>query len=207
MSMRSIVVYIAVSVIVSACVTVPSVRACAQSSQTVHSIANGTRVRITAPGALTPARQAGQLLGMRADTLVLLPDGREAPLALPVAEVTGVEVSRRSHRSTGTGILIGVLAGGATGVIVGAATYQESKPSQLIDPVGRSASAAAGGILGALVGGVTGAFVGHAHQSDDWAIVPPAQRAAAFLLAPNHLSITPRGRGIAWSLGLRFRGA
>ena len=203
--MRS-VVYIAVAVVVSASVVVPSVRACAQSPQTVQSIATGTRVRITAPGALTPARQAGQLLGIHADTLVLLPDGGAASLTLPLAEVTGVEMSRRRHRATGTGILIGVLAGGATGGVIGAATYQESKPSELIDPIGRSASAAAGGILGAVVGGVLGAFVGHAHQSDDWAKVPLAQR-AAFFLSPNHLKVTPARRGVGLSLGLRFGGA
>lgn len=216
-SMRPTVLYIAVAVLVAGSVLVPSVRARAQNPHAVQSIAAGTRVRITAPGALTPARQAGQLLALHPDTLVLLPDGSAASLALPLAGVTGIEVSRRRHRSTGTGILIGVLAGGATGAAVGAATYKTPKPSAgcadaqfICGPfgvLGRGGATTGGALLGAVVGGVVGGFVGHAHQSDDWATIPFARRAAALLSAPNHLSITPAKGGVALSFGLRFGGA
>ena len=204
--MRS-VVYIAVSVLVSGSAVVSTIPAGAQSPQSVGSIATGTRVRITAPAALTPARQAGRLLGLHADSLDLLPDGAESSRTIPLSDVVGAEVSRRRHRATGTGVLIGVLAGGATGGVIGAATYQESKPSELIDPIGRSASSAVGGVLGAVVGGVIGAFVGHAHQSDDWTKVPVVQRAATLLSAPNYLNITPAAGGVALTFGLRFGGA
>lgn len=204
MSMRSTVVYIAVAVLAPVSVVVPGLQAVAQGPAAVQSITAGTRVRITAPGAITPARQAGRLLSLQPDTVMMLPDGGAASVALPLANVAGIEVSQRQHRRTGTGILVGILAGGATGLLVGAATYQDSKPSQLIDPIGRSASAGVGGLLGAVVGGAAGGLVGHAHQSDDWTKVSLSQRAVALLMAPNHLSIAPGRGGVALLFGLRF---
>ena len=205
--MRPTVLYLVVTVLV------PNSLVRAQSP---GSLPPGTRIRITAPSALTPARQTGSVLALRSDTLLLQPDGGAESLALPLAAVTELEVGHRGHRSTGTGFLLGVLVGGATGAGVGAAAYQNPKPcpsSQSYCGFGnltsRGVDATVLGVLGGLVGGIVGAFVGHAHQSESWQQVPLALRAAQDGAASRHLGITtnPAGRGVALSIGLPFGGA
>lgn len=119
--MRCTFLYLAVPVLSVAFVASGTI----MRAQTPRSLVSGTRVRITAPGTLTPERQTGRVLALRPDTLLLQPDGGAASLALPLTAVTDIEASHGRHRSTGVGILIGLLAGGATGAVVGAATYQK----------------------------------------------------------------------------------
>lgn len=187
----------------------------AQAAHDSATFPSGTRVRVTAPGVLTPSRQSGRVLTSGADTLSLQPDGGAAPFVLPWAAVTDLDVSRGRHRSTFRGFVIGALVGGVSGAVIGAATYQETKPSAgcpgtedfcitgpLFD-IGRGGSAALAGGLGALVGGVTGALIGHAHQDDTWEKVPLRLQPARL-----HAKPTPLGAGTApgatLSLALRF---
>lgn len=175
-------------------------------------LATSARVRVTAPTVLTPARQPGRVLALRRDSLLLQPDGGSDSLWLPLAAVTDLEVSRGRHASTGKGIVVGLLTGGALGAVVGAATYQAPKPcppsglfclNGFLDP-GRGGTALIVGVLGGVVGGVVGGFVGHAHQSERWERVAPGPLASLLGIAPGHVSLTPTGGGAALSVGLRF---
>lgn len=187
----------------------------AQAAHDSATFPSGTRVRVTAPGVLTPSRQSGRVLTSGADTLSLQPDGGAAPFALPWAAVTDLDVSRGRHRSTFRGFVIGALVGGVSGAVIGAATYQETKPSAgcpgtedfcitgpLFD-IGRGGSAALAGGLGALVGGVTGALIGHAHQDDTWEKVPLRLQPALLHARPTHLG-AGTAPGATLSLALQF---
>lgn len=204
-----------VVVILCIATVLPSHASHAQAARDSAAFPSGTRVRVTAPGVLTPSRQSGRVLTSRADTLSLQPDGGAAPFALPWAAVTDIDVSRGRHRSTLRGLVIGVLVGGVSGAVIGAATYQETKPSAgcpgtedfcitgpLFD-IGRGGSAALAGGLGALVGGVTGALIGHAHQDDAWEKVPLRLQPALLHARRTHLGATA-APGATLSLALQF---
>jgi hypothetical protein len=165
-----------------------------QSSAQWTTVAPGQRVRITTSGALAPVRQAGRVLSVQADSILLEPDGGAQPVAFPRFAITDMEVSRGQHRSTAAGIVIGVLGGGAAGVIAVAAT--PSKPGQdELDVISTGQAEAILGMFGAIVGGIVGGLVGHAHRSENWAQVPPLQK---FSVTPM---ITP---GRAPAAGVRF---
>jgi hypothetical protein len=187
----------------------------AQAPRAAATVTPGTRVRVTAPGALTPSRQAGRVLTTRADTLSLQPDDSVTVLTLPWTAITDLEVSRGQHRSTLNGAFIGALVGGVSGAVIGAATYEKSKPSggcggtqefcisgPLFD-IGRSGSAALAGALGAVVGGVTGALIGHAHQRETWEKVPLRLQPALLPTRPTLLGAAA-APGATLSLALRF---
>lgn len=204
-----------VVVILCIATVLPSHPAHAQAARDSATFPSGTRVRVTAPGVLTPSRQSGRVLTSRADTLSLQPDGGAAPFALPWTAVTDLDVSRGRHRSTFRGFVIGALVGGVSGAVIGAATYQKTKPSggcpgtedfcitgPLFD-IGRGGSAALAGGLGALVGGVTGALIGHAHEDDTWEKVPLRLQPALLHARPTHLGAATVP-GATLSVALQF---
>jgi hypothetical protein len=132
------------------------------------------------------------VLSVLGDTIVMQPDGGAQSVAFPRTAITDMELSRGQHRATTAGIIIGVLGGGAAGVILVAATTSDPKPCPY-DPTGPVGAIACGysgdygsfgnvrslgpdngqielavGVLGAIVGGAVGALIGHAHQSEAW---------------------------------------
>ena len=171
-------------------------------------LAPGSRVRVTAPGVLTPARQSGRVLATSRDSLRVQLDGGADSLWLSRALFTELEVNRGPHRSTGKGIVLGMLSGAALGAVIGAATYQPPKPCANCwfgaPDFGQGGQALIAGVAGALVGAVVGAFVGHYHQSDGWERVPPGPLASLLRTGPDHLSVASGGRGAALSLALQF---
>jgi len=213
MGMRPNAPYVVVILCIAAVLSPHPARA--QAARDSAAFPSGTRVRVTAPGVLTPSRQSGRVLTSRSDTLSLQPDGGAAPFALPWAAVTNLEVSRGRRRSTLNGFAIGALVGGVSGAVIGAATYQETKPSAgcpgtedfcitgpLFD-IGRGGSAALLGGLGALVGGVTGALIGHAHERDMWEKVPLRLQPALLHAKPTPLGAAA-APGATLSLALQF---
>ena len=75
----------------------------------------GTRIRIEAPGVVA-GRFDGIVLSRTPDTLTIASQNA-APLAIPVARITGMEVSRGSSRADGA--LRGVQWGAGVGAILG----------------------------------------------------------------------------------------
>ncbi len=179
-------------VVVGSCLTLRALNA-QQTTTTPEAVSAGERVRISAPGLLTPTRRTGRLISIRGDTVLLQPDGGAQPVALPPGTVADMEVSRGQHRSTGTGIVVGALVGGAAGAIAVAVTPNKPKPCP-INPVeailcgaGEGIGPSVGetevgvGLLGAIVGGVVGGVIGHARLSEIW---EPVSRRAWFAVTP-----------------------
>lgn len=115
-------------------------------------VARGKRVRVTT-ASLT---HIGTVLESKSDTLVLDVEGRAVPLAIAVASITRLDVSRGRESHAFTGGCIGFLAGAATGVAMGFASGDESAPCIM------ACSAEDKALLGGVLGGVAGAAVGFA---------------------------------------------
>ena len=185
------------------------------NAQTTASIAPGTRIRVTAAGVLTPEQQAGRLIALRPDSLVLQPDGA-AVVTIPRSTIGEIDTSLGSHSATRRGLLIGLLTGAATGAALGAATWHEDtctsrglfgdespttfKCGSLFS---RGAWATGTGVAGGVVGLVVGALIGHAHTTEEWTRV--GGRAGALLcFAPNHVAINPVRGGEELSIRMRM---
>ena len=168
------------------------------------------RVRVTAPGALLPARQSGRVLAVSRDSLKVQLDGRADSLWLARATFTALEVSRGLHRSMGKGILLGMLSGATVGAVIGAATYRPPAPCangslcSSFTNFDRLANATAGSGVGLAVGAIVGGFVGHQHQREAWERVPPGPLASLLRTGPNHLHVTSGDRVAALSLAFQF---
>jgi hypothetical protein len=180
----------------------------AAMAQTSTTPAPGTRVRVTAPGVLTPEVQSGRLISFRSDSLLLQPDGGETSLAVPRASVTELDVSEGLHTRTRRGLAIGLLVGAGAGAGIGAATYTRPTCKNLnlaqcigvgIGDPGRGGVALISGVLGGIAGLVVGGLIGHAHTSEQWERVE-GSRASLFRFVPDNVSIAPSGLGIALSM-------
>jgi hypothetical protein len=147
-----------------------------------------------------------------ADTLVVLAHeigGRgEAPWAVPLSDLAGVDVKVGSRHPVVRGALIGLVAGAGAGAILGYAvpgTEEWCGPSILIlssqaptyscgsGELPRRESATIVGFLGGIVGLGIGAAVGTTLDPDRWS--PIDLRAG---VTPR-IGIAPNGR---WSIGL-----
>ena len=88
-------------------------------------------------------------------------------VAVPVVNVTRVEVRRRRSRS-GEGALIGALLGAASGAVIGDSKYDRESAFHVRQEI----YGVAGGVAGALVGLAVGAGIGSAIKTDLWREVP-----------------------------------
>jgi hypothetical protein len=184
-----------------------SVRAAA--AQAVSTITAGTRIRVTAPGALSPAAQSGRLLSLRPDSLVLQPDGSASSLVVPHASITELDVSDGRHTRTGRGLAIGLLVGAGAGAGIGAATYTaphcangnfaQCLGESIADAGGRGGRALVCGLLGGISGTVVGGLIGHAHSTERWRRLD-GPVASLFRFLPNHMSVAPSGSRVAVKL-------
>lgn len=104
----------------------------------------------------------GELIGIRADAIVVLTDETEA--AVPLAGIDRIRVSRGLNR---TGGAIGALVGAAAGLAIGS-SYEPPAPTggtlyeQLAQGVGEAVKSKFRPFIGITVGGGTGALVGAA---------------------------------------------
>ena len=124
------------------------------------------RARVTTGGA-TGGPFVGQFLGARDDTLTIA-SGRQA-LDIPWEEISQVEIRYGWSRSTGRGALIGLLAGGAVGAAMGAASEDQS--TGFLD-LSKGAQIAAGAVTFGLLGAGIGAIAGHSIVHEKWEAVP-----------------------------------
>jgi hypothetical protein len=138
------------------------------SAQQEMPVEPGDRVRVSAPGVL-----AGQVVGtikeLSPDTCVLQVEGRPWPVALPLASVTQLEVSRGHKSKSGIGILIGGGVGFLGGYLIGTQTT-------VCETCGGSESKgktglAFGTILG-LLGAAAGGELGSRNKVELWEEVP-----------------------------------
>ena len=159
------------------------------------SIAPGDLVRITAPS-MDMDESVGTVAALETDTLVVNTEERPDALAVPLADVTRLEVHRGKKSRVGEAAWIGGFAGALVGFVVGAAVSDPNVVGPTIGPsepgVNMAGGALVGGGCGALLGAVIGAIAG---STDRWESVP---------LDRVRVTIVPQHRG-ALSVGLRVR--
>jgi hypothetical protein len=153
-------------------------------------VAPGDRVRVTAP-TIDPDMFVGTLVALGADTCLLEVEGRAAPMTLPLASVTSLEVWRERESKLAQGATLGLLIGGFAGGVFGYAVCSGDKCEADVG----TAVAAFGGI-GAGAGLLLGAAIGAASGRDRWEVVD---------LESVRVSLTPLGRlGLAVSVSVAF---
>lgn len=147
------------------------------SARAQHSeIQPGARVRIAAPG-IVAGRYVGTVLTRSADTLELGAPGT-APVKVPFARVTSIEVSRGSSRALGAAR--GVAWGAPIGLVVGvlAAAGTDSDP-YCFDTCSSGGSYKAGIIAASTLGGaIWGAGIGAIVGRERWERFDIAPRSA-----------------------------
>lgn len=123
-----------------------------RTSKPVAAVAPGSRVRIQAPSVLD-FQGVGNLIAMRADTLIVKPEYGTVPWKIPFHAVTRFERSAGLKSSMKKGAAIGFGAGGTLGMIGLYAIM-----SQYSDNGGTDIDE--GVIIGFLGGGIPGAALG-----------------------------------------------
>ena len=153
------------------------------------SVAPGDTVRVTAPSMDTDD-SVGTVAALESDTLTVQVEGRADQLALPLASVTSLEVSRGRKSNIAKGAGIGLLAGGASGAlfgIVGCAADPCEYPGAVVLFFG---------VFGGGLGLLTGLVVGAATSGERWEAVP---------LDGLRVSLTPfASDGVSVSASLRL---
>lgn len=92
------------------------------SAQESNVIESGTRVRISAPS-ITPSRLVGTVSSVTTDSILLVLEGAEGPVALPLSALERLEVRRLKRGSavvTGIGAIVGLGLGLAEAIRVNA---------------------------------------------------------------------------------------
>lgn len=127
------------------------------------------------------------------------PDQEQSSVWVPLTSVTNFKRSSGLKSSAGTGALIGLLAGGAVGAVVGVATYEECHAvgfmACFMSPNSAGEQAVLGGLAGLLFGGGLGALIGAFVKTDRWEEVP---------LDRLRVSIVPRRESLALALSVTF---
>lgn len=129
-------------------------------------VAPGDRVRVSA-GGVFPGRLVGTVMSLTPDTFVLEIEGRSQPLALPLASLETLQVSRGRKSHWPEGAVIGALAGAGIGTIV---SYRFG--FGCVAKIANRCVATGGWILGGLLGLLIGADIGASIKSDRWETVP-----------------------------------
>lgn len=175
----------------------------------------GQRVRVSVP-ALHLDRAEGVVSAVRADTLALVmpyyrmklgkPVQDTARRAIPLDEISALEVVVGTKSNFSRGLVRGALVGGGVGLLIGAAAWASShepdcQPGQWLCfdwsvgpeaiPVGILGGAMGGGMIGGLIGGMS-------HQ-DVWQPVPlpPQKSPVAVYLGRTGFGERRLGLGVA----------
>ncbi len=137
----------------------------------------GERVRLTMGSAFS-RRLVGTLIHQDAESVWVQLGGHAAPVAVARSAATRLEISRGHQRATIRGAGIGAGLGAIGGFVFSGLAASESRPC--------------GCLIGGAVGALIGAALGYAVRTEVWAGVPLGQT--------HHLSLAPRGSGLALSL-------
>ncbi|SRR6266566_692982 len=149
------------------------------------SVAPGDRVRLVAPP-VSQERLIGTVLSRRADTLVLHVPDAAAQVAVPLAAIERLEVSRGRHGHAFAGFAVGFLVGAAAEGVAYANCQGLLCPHR--DGAGLAVTT---GLLLGLPGLVIGALI----RSEDWERVP---------LPRLSVGAGPGRRGVTVGLAVRF---
>lgn len=150
----------------------------------------GDRIRITQAG---EDPRVSILVAQNPEELVVQGPKFETDEAVPLGQITRLEVSTGRHRNLLKGMGLGVGIGGTAGLLLGAAGYQECTGMCLMAPDGRGESAAIGAALLGTLGLVVGTLAG-IPTHDHWKRVPlDGGRAPATV----GLKVQSRGLGLA----------
>ena len=125
------------------------------------------RVECFSPQAQEGRIAEGFFEGAAGGELLLSAGSQSQRIAVPVVDVTRVEVRTRRSRSR-EGALIGALIGAVTGAVIGDSRYERESAFHLR----REIYGAAGGVVGALAGLAAGAVIGSFFKTDVWSEVP-----------------------------------
>ena len=134
----------------------------------------GQRVRVTAPSVGTH-NVVATIVALHTDTLVFRTEGSEASVErIPITAVRQLEIyhARKSKVLLATGV--GLLAGAATGAIVGYASG-EDPPGTFMRATAEQ-KAAIGAVVFGGAGAIIGYIVGHFIGGDRWEEVPLDRR-------------------------------
>ncbi len=146
-----------------------------------------TRVRVSAN--IPNVRPVGLLRFASGDSVVVVDPHGNATRILR-ANITAVDTSAGRVRHPWQGLGIGLLAGGAAGMVIGFADGDDP-PQEFLSMTASDKALVGGAVLGAL-GGVVGLVAGSLIQSDRWQRTSPAQLGMA--LGPR-----PAG-GLEWRI-------
>jgi hypothetical protein len=153
-----------------------------------------TLVRVTrSDGGRPPA--VGTPVGVREDTLMVV--NGSARSGIPLRGIERLEVSRGTSRATGRGALIGLVAGGGIGAVIGATSEHDAFFSQ-------GFNIAAGAFSFGLLGAGVGAVAGHASKRVRWEALPVRDvgvDSAGQLWAPIGVSQRVRVTAPLWERG------
>jgi protein involved in polysaccharide export with SLBB domain len=156
-------------------------------------VSPGDRVRVSVPD----ERAVGIVTSIRADSLVLNVESREAPLALAFASLTKLEVSRGQKAQTGQGALIGMGVGAAVGAILAVSICSDGNCTESTSSDDQSGLALAAAVVlgvGAVaLGAGIGALIGSNSKIERWETIP---------LSRLRLSPAPSGGGLEVSYWL-----
>lgn len=120
---------------------------------------SGRYVRVSvAPGNV---RHAGPVLRWSFDTLMISPIGSTSPYAVPLSQITRIDV--RDPRSRGMGAARGALAGWLTGFVAGILVGANSGGGDTPDLLMRYVP-----LLGSGIGAAAGSIIGAAKPGHDW---------------------------------------
>ncbi len=133
----------------------------AQTEDT-QNVSVGDKVRVRARTLYSPV--VGAVTGLNTDTLHIRIRREAAALAIPLAEITRIEVSRGRRSNFLRGIALGGLVGAFAGASIGLATSQNS----ILSP---TEQAGALGAIGAGAGALIGGIIGAASSGDRWVVV------------------------------------
>ena len=148
----------------------------------------GARVRVTR---VDDRAQVATVIERSADTLLLRWASSETVVAVPMSEISRLEVRTGQHRHVLKGMALGTGIGFAAGALLGAVSYSPCKGFCVIDDEG--GAAALGGVLVGTLGLVVGTIAGLSSH-DTWQHVPLDGRDARTTVG---LHASGRGVGVA----------
>jgi hypothetical protein len=160
-------------------------------------LAPGARVRITTAGS---EPRIATVVARQGDTLRVRWPELASDVAVPLSGISRLEVSTGRHRRVLKGLFLGTAIGGATGALVGAATYEPCESTEFLgcflEPENRMQSATFGGAVGGVLGLVVGSLAGLVRH-ESWDRVSLDERRVA-------VAVTPRAHETRLAVSLRF---
>ena len=168
-----------------------------QAAPAAGTLTPGARVRISNTGS---DPRVATVVAHRGDTLLVQWPEFTSAVAVPLAGISRLEVSTGRHRRVLKKMFVGTAAGGVTGALLGAASYEPCESTEFmgcfLEPKNRMESAAWGGGVGGALGLVIGSLAGLVRH-EGWKRVSLDERRVA-------VAVTPRAHGTRLGVALRF---